>query len=43
MIAVMDGGRISDVGTHEELLGRSLIYREVCEQQAAGKEGADNE
>ena len=25
----MDSGRINDVGTHEELLARNPIYREV--------------
>ncbi|WP_455139165.1 ABC transporter ATP-binding protein [Thermophilibacter sp.] len=28
-IVVMDGGRVNDVGTHEELLRRNAIYREV--------------
>ena len=28
-IVVMDSGRINDVGTHEELLRRNAIYREV--------------
>lgn len=37
-IIVMDNGRISDVGTHDELLGRSEIYREVYEQQTNGGE-----
>jgi ATP-binding cassette subfamily B protein len=32
-IIVMDGGCVSDVGTHDELLMRSLIYREVYESQ----------
>ena len=32
-IIVMEHGAISDVGTHEELLRRSLIYREVYESQ----------
>ncbi len=36
MIIVMDGGRISDVGTHSELLERSEIYREVYTQQTSG-------
>ena len=35
-IVVMDGGRIVDIGRHEELLGRSDIYREVYEQQTKG-------
>ncbi len=33
-IVVMDKGEISDVGTHEQLLARSTIYREVYESQA---------
>ena len=41
MIVVMDGGRISDVGTHAELLEKSDIYREVYESQTKG--GADDE
>ena len=32
-IIVMDGGRISAIGTHEELLKRSEIYREVYTSQ----------
>lgn len=32
-IIVMDEGRISDVGTHEELMRRSEIYREVYKSQ----------
>ena len=36
MIVVLDNGTVSDVGTHEELLGRSEIYREVYEQQTNG-------
>lgn len=36
-IIVMDGGRISDVGTHDELMERSRIYREVYTSQI--KEG----
>lgn len=38
MIIVMDNGTISDVGTHDELLERSEIYREVYEQQTNGGE-----
>ena len=33
MIVVMDGGEISAVGTHKELLSSSEIYKEVYEQQ----------
>ena len=39
MIIVMDNGTISDTGTHEELLERSPIYREVYESQTKGGEG----
>ncbi len=35
-IVVMDGGRIESVGTHEELLLCSPIYREVYESQNKG-------
>ena len=35
-IIVMDNGRISDVGTHEELLRSSEIYREVYDSQQKG-------
>ena len=38
MILVMDNGRISAAGTHEELLVSSPIYREVYEQQTNGGE-----
>ena len=41
MIIVMDGGRIADMGTHDELLARSPIYREVYEQQTHGNGGED--
>ena len=37
-IVVMDGGRIESVGTHEELLANSPIYREVYESQTKGGE-----
>ncbi|MCQ2416986.1 MAG: ABC transporter ATP-binding protein/permease [Oscillospiraceae bacterium] len=39
MIIVLDQGRISAVGTHEELLNMSDIYREVYEQQTNGGDG----
>lgn len=35
-IIVMDGGRVSAVGTHTELLESSLLYREVYESQQKG-------
>jgi len=38
LIVVMDNGRISDMGSHAELLARSPIYREVYEQQTNGGE-----
>ncbi len=37
-IVVLDKGCISDVGTHEQLLERSEIYREVYQSQAKGVE-----
>ncbi len=40
-IIVLDNGKITDIGTHEELLKSSEIYREVYEQQTRG--GGDNE
>ena len=33
MIVVLDGGVVSAVGTHDELLKNCDIYREVYEQQ----------
>ena len=32
-VAVLDEGKLSDVGTHEELMARSAIYRDVYESQ----------
>ena len=40
-ILVMDDGKISAYGTHEELLKSSDIYREVYESQVKG--GSDDE
>ncbi|MBR6915911.1 MAG: ABC transporter ATP-binding protein [Clostridia bacterium] len=36
MIVVMDDGKIENIGTHEELLDKSPIYREVWETQKKG-------
>ena len=38
MIIVMENGRISAKGTHDELMKASYIYREVYEQQTNGGE-----
>ena len=40
-IIVMDNGRISDIGTHDELMVSSKIYQEVYNSQVKG--AADNE
>ncbi|MBR4087506.1 MAG: ABC transporter ATP-binding protein [Clostridia bacterium] len=36
LILVMNGGRIDDVGTHQELLARNEIYQEVYHSQTKG-------
>lgn len=36
-IIVLDGGKIMDVGSHQELMERSAIYREVYESQQKGE------
>ena len=41
LIIIMDNGMIKNVGTHEELMKTSTIYREIYEQQNYG--GASNE
>lgn len=38
-ILVMDDGKINDFGTHEELMGRNQIYREIYEQQTGAGSG----
>ena len=38
MILIMDNGRIVDRGTHDELLARCAIYREIYLQQTNGGE-----
>lgn len=37
-IIVMDGGKITDIGTHDELMKTSTIYREVYDLQQKGAE-----
>ena len=40
-IAVLDGGRLVGLGTHEELLSSCPVYAEIdASQKASGKEGA---
>lgn len=41
-IIVMEGGRINDIGTHEELMARNEIYREIyTTQNKAGDENGE--
>ncbi len=44
-IIVMEGGKINDIGTHEELLSRNAIYKEVYESQnrTSSEGGAEDE
>ena len=37
-IAVLDEGKLSDIGTHDELMARSAIYRDVYESQMREEE-----
>ncbi len=42
-IVVIDEGKIADVGTHEELLNNSVIYREIyTSQNSSNREGGDD-
>ena len=41
MILVLDGGRITAVGTHDELMEKSEIYREVYIQQTESSRGGN--
>ena len=42
-IIVMEGGRISDIGTHDELLSRNEIYREIyTTQNKAGDQNGED-
>ena len=40
MIVVMDDGRITGVGTHDELLASNREYQEIYSSQMSGKEAA---
>ena len=40
-IIVLDGGKVMNVGTHDELMETSPIYREVYESQQRGSESVD--
>ncbi len=37
-ILVLEGGRVADIGTHDELMERCDIYREVYNSQKKGSE-----
>ena len=41
-IIVMDDGKVSAIGTHEELLQQSEIYKDVYESQTGGTGDFDN-
>ncbi len=36
LIIVLDGGKVSDMGTHDTLINSSVIYKEIYEQQTKG-------
>ncbi|MBR6158879.1 MAG: ABC transporter ATP-binding protein, partial [Lachnospiraceae bacterium] len=40
LIVVLDAGRVVDIGTHEELLNNSAIYREIYTSQNSGADKA---
>ena len=40
---MLDEGKLSDFGTHEELLARSQIYRDVYDSQMKQEVSADAE
>ncbi len=38
-IAVLDGGRLVDLGCHDELIDKPGLYRELCESRAGSADG----
>lgn len=40
-IIILDGGKIADIGTHEELLERSEIYKDIYDSQQKGSDDFD--
>ncbi len=40
-VAVLDEGKLSDIGTHKELMARSAIYRDVYDSQMREEEKQD--
>ena len=42
LIIVMENGKVSAVGNHQELMSNSEIYREIFEQQTYGKAGEED-
>ncbi len=42
-IIILDNGKISDIGTHDELYARGGIYREICDQQNNQKGASGDE
>ena len=40
---MLDEGKLSDFGTHEELMARSQIYRDVYDSQMKQEVSADAE
>src|SRR5205823_4995948 len=41
-IAVVDGGRVADIGTHDELLERSILYRRLLSGPGDDCESVDD-
>ncbi|HBQ65193.1 MAG TPA: hypothetical protein DD727_09840, partial [Clostridiales bacterium] len=41
-ILVMEEGRIADIGTHRELMGRCAVYQDIYDSQLGGREASRN-